>query len=149
MTSSPWRKSSAVALGTDRQTRRVHCRQRSRSRLQADARPRLVALDVYARLVQEHRFIRAETSHNDCNDISSARKATLGMADAAVSLSPLGVKPLINEIEIFTAVVDLAVTVTNRLPTFDYRDGFPPSVPHSCQRLCQMYGGIGVMANPE
>jgi hypothetical protein len=99
--------------------------------------------------VQEYGFIRAETTRNRRHDISSARKATLAMADGPVSLSPVGVKPLINEIEVVTAVVDLAVAVASQLSAFDDRDGLPPSVPHSSQRFCQMHRGIRVMADPE
>lgn len=99
--------------------------QRSSSRLQADARPRLVALGIDTRLVHEYRFIRADTIGNGRHDISSARKATLAVPDGPVSLSRVGVKPLINEIEVVTAVIDLAVAVASKLPpsmiTTDFR----------------------------
>ena len=71
------------------------------------------------------------------------------MADASASLSPFGDKPLIDEIEVVAAVVDLAVTVACGLPSSDDRHGFLAAVPHPRQRLCQMYGGIRVMSNTK
>jgi hypothetical protein len=84
-----------------------------------DTRPRFVALAVHPRLVKEHRFIRAETSTNGGDDIPRTRKASLAMSDAAVPLSPVGVKPLANEVEVRTAVVDLVVTIMSGFPAFE------------------------------
>ena len=83
----------------------------SRNTSQPDTCPRLVALDIYAGLVKEHRFVRPETSARGRHQGSRTGKACFTIANSAAALSPLGVKPVINEIEIFTAVVGFRVTI--------------------------------------
>src|SRR5881628_4277765 len=78
---------------------------------QLDARARLVALNVDAWLVEEHRFVRSQTSSNGRHDISRTSQARFTVADSAAALSPLRIKPLINQIEVGTAMVDLTVAV--------------------------------------
>ena len=77
---------------------------------------------IYSWLVKEHRFIRAEMSTNGRDNISGRRKAAFAMTDATAALATFDVKPLVNEIEIVTAVVDLSVTVTSGPPAVDDRD---------------------------
>ena len=89
--------------------------------MQADAGTRLVALGVYSRLVQEHHFIRAESGKNGRDDIPGSDQAGVAMADATVSLSSIAVQPLVHEIELAAAIVDLGVTVTSGPPIFDDR----------------------------
>src|SRR3989442_9062441 len=76
---------------------------RSHRTRQLDARARLVALNVDAWIVEEHRFVRSQTSSNGRHDISRTSQARFTVADSAAALSPLRIKPLINEIEIGTA----------------------------------------------
>src|SRR5947199_7647251 len=52
---------------------------------QLDARARLVALNVDAWIVEEHRFVRSQTSSNDRHDISRTSKARFTVADSARS----------------------------------------------------------------
>jgi hypothetical protein len=143
------------AAATDRtgqSARRLHSfvgRQHSHRTLQSDAHARLVALDVDPWLVEEYRFVRSQTSGNGRHNISRTGKARFAMADAAAALSPLRVKPLINEIEIGTAMVDLAVAVTCELPGLDDDDGFRAAVPHPRQGFREVDSGVRVVSDPE
>jgi hypothetical protein len=77
-----------------------------------NAGPGLVALKVDARLMKKHGFICAESSKNGRHDISGSHKPSFAIADRAVSLSSSVVQPPVHEVEVLTAMVDLAVMVT-------------------------------------
>src|SRR5687767_8225793 len=71
------------------------------------------------------------------------------MADAATPLSPLDIEPLIDELEVVTAVVDLAVGAAHKLPALEDRGELGAAVAHPRQCSREMDGGIRVASNPE
>ncbi|HVH25290.1 MAG TPA: hypothetical protein VM818_00975 [Vicinamibacterales bacterium] len=71
------------------------------------------------------------------------------MADSTATLSDLRIEPLINELEIVTAVIDLSVTVACQLPGLHDHHRLLAAISNSCKHLCEMYGGVGVMSDPE
>ena len=89
---------------------------------QHHTRPRLVALAVYATLVEKHCLILVKTGANRRDDVPGPNQAGLAMSDATVSLLCIGVKPVVNEAEPGTAMVNLIVAVSSRFPGLENRD---------------------------
>jgi hypothetical protein len=121
----------------------------SSSTLQPNACPRLVAPDIYAELVKEYRLVRSKTSARGRHDVSRTGKARFTMANAAAALAPLGVKPMVNKIEVVTTVVSLRVTIACGLPGLDDCDGLRTAVPHLRKGFREVYGGVRVVSDPE
>lgn len=77
-----------------------------------ETRSCLVALTAQPGRMEEYRFILPQASQSRLHDITRAGEARLSMPDNAATLSPFCFKPLVQEIEILAAVVNLAVVVS-------------------------------------
>src|SRR5262249_11281897 len=95
--------------------------------------------------MQEYRLILSQATESDIHYISRTSQARLSMSDNAATLPALRLQPLIHEIEVLAAVVDLAVVISRRLPASEDRHILEPAVAHARQVLRDMHRRIRVV----
>jgi hypothetical protein len=99
--------------------------------------------------MQEHRFIFSEAAEPGLYDGSRPCQPGMPVSNDPVPLLSPGVKPVIHQGEILTAVVDFDVVQTCEPPGAHGHQVFGPSIPYLGQVLGQVDRRIGIVTNPE
>lgn len=99
--------------------------------------------------MEKYGFVLAEVSKRSLHHIARAGETRLCMPDGATTLSPLRLQPLVKQIEIPAAVINLAVVISRRLPPSDNRHVLRPSVAHAGHVLSEMDGRVGIVSHPK
>lgn len=99
--------------------------------------------------MEKYGFVLAEVSKSSLHHIPRAGETRPCMPDYAATLSSLHLQPLVKQIEVLAAVVNLAVVVSRRLPASDNRRVLRPSVAHAGHVLSEMDRRVDVVSYPK
>src|SRR5687767_2772481 len=97
--------------------------------------------------MQERRLIVEQAAEGDIDDIAGAREPRLAARDAAAALQARLVEPAVDEAEVLATVVGLAVLMPSWPAALENGQVFPPAIAHAGQGLCEVDGGIAVVAH--
>ena len=99
--------------------------------------------------MEEHRFIFGKVGERGLHDGSRTRQAGLSVSNNTVALRSVGVEPVIEQVEVFAAVVYLDVVQPCELPGVHGHQVLGPPVSHLCKILGEVDSGIRIVANTE
>jgi hypothetical protein len=99
--------------------------------------------------MKEHGFIFSEVGERRLHDISSTPQAGLPVSHDSMALRSVGIEPLVQQAEVFAAVVYLDVVQPCELPGVHGHQVLGPPVSHLCKILGEVDSGIRIVANAE
>ena len=99
--------------------------------------------------MKEHGFIFSEVGERRLHDGPRTRQAGLSVSDDSMALRSLGIEPLVQQAEVFAAVVYFDIVQPSELPGVHGHEILGPPVPHLCKILGEVNSGIRIVANAE
>jgi hypothetical protein len=99
--------------------------------------------------MKERGFIFSEVGERRLHDGPRTRQAGLPVSDDSMALRSVGIEPLVQQAEVFAAVVYLEVVQPCELPGVHGHQVLGPPVSHLCKILGEVDSGIRIVASAE